>query len=191
MRIRYVPVALLAAAALALPAAPTTPAAAGTAPPAPRSPAHPVRPAPTTPPPAPRPFVDHYVQRIETSDRVVFITIDDGTYKDPALLARLRRTHLPVSVFLTNAAASGNGLDYFRALQSAGAVIEDHTLHHPYLTTACPPYAATRSAGPPTRTSGASTVAPSCCARRTARGTRPCSRPRRPAGCTRSSAGTP
>lgn len=144
MRIRYVPVALAAAAALALPAAPTTPAAAGTAPPAPRQPAHAVRPqpapapAPPTPKPAPKPapagFVDHYVQRIATSDRVVFITIDDGTFKDPAFLARVRRTHLPVSVFLTNAAASGHGVDYFRALQSAGAVIEDHTLHHPYLT---------------------------------------------------------
>lgn len=145
MRIRFVPVALVAAAALALPAAPTTPAAAVTAPPAPRPPAHAVRPQPApvpvqaAPAPATTGFVDHYVQRIATSDRVVFITIDDGTYKDPAFLARVRRTHLPVSVFLTNAAAAaGHGVDYFRALQSAGAVIEDHTLHHPYLTRVSP-----------------------------------------------------
>lgn len=138
MRSRLVPAALAAAAALALLAAPATPASAATAPLAPRPPAASVRPQPVLPPPppapAPAPFVDRYVQRIATTDPVVFITIDDGTYKDAAFLARVRRTHLPVTVFLTNAAASGDGVDYFRSLQGAGAVIEDHTLRHPYLT---------------------------------------------------------
>ena len=114
------------------------PASATPAPPGPAPAVVTVRPQPTPPPrpepTPPAPFVDHYVQRIVTSDPVVFVTIDDGTYKDAAFLSRVRRTHLPVTVFLTNAAASGTGVSYFRSLQAAGAAIEDHTLRHPVLT---------------------------------------------------------
>lgn len=114
-----------------------SPAAASSPRPTPVVPAPTTRPAPVAPsPPTPaaRPFVTHYVQHVDTRDPVVFITVDDGSYPDRAFLARVRRDHLPVTVFLTNAAAGGARADYFRALQSAGAVIEDHTLRHPDLT---------------------------------------------------------
>jgi peptidoglycan/xylan/chitin deacetylase (PgdA/CDA1 family) len=78
--------------------------------------------------------VAQYVTHVTTRDPVVFITVDDGSFRDPAFLARVRRQHLPVTVFLTNAASGGAHATYFRALQSAGAVIEDHTLKHPDLT---------------------------------------------------------
>jgi peptidoglycan/xylan/chitin deacetylase (PgdA/CDA1 family) len=79
-------------------------------------------------------FVPTYVQRIKTRDRVVFLTIDDGVFEDPAFLALVRRQHLRFTVFLTNSEAGGKRAGYFAALQHAGAVIEDHTLTHPYLT---------------------------------------------------------
>jgi len=121
--------ALVALAALVAPAAATT-----STPPAPAAPT--TRPAPVTvATPVARPFVTTYVQHVATRDAVVFITIDDGTVPDTSFLTRVRRTHLPVTVFLTNAAAGGKRSDYFRALQSAGAVIEDHTLRHSRLTT--------------------------------------------------------
>ena len=63
---------------------------------------------------------------------VVFITIDDGYTRDARVLGFLRRTHLPVTLFLVDDAAQ-RGPGYFRALQSAGAVIENHTKLHPHL----------------------------------------------------------
>ena len=87
----------------------------------------------STPTSPPRP-TNAYVTHVATRDRVVFITVDDGWYRDPAFLALVRAKHLPVSIFLTNAAASGKHAAYFRALVAAGAVIENHTLSHPRLT---------------------------------------------------------
>ena len=73
--------------------------------------------------------------RVITKDRVVFLTIDDGLYQDPAFLAIVRAQHIPVTVFLTNRVThSPAGLAYFQQLKAAGAVIEDHTLSHPRLT---------------------------------------------------------
>jgi len=64
----------------------------------------------------------------------VFLTIDDGVFQDPAFLALAKRQHLRFTVFLTNSMAGGKRAAYFKALQRAGAVIEDHTLTHPWLT---------------------------------------------------------
>ena len=110
----------------------------------------PVRVAPTVPPglrhsptTSPRPtthparrtaFIPTYVQRVRTRDRVVFLTIDDGVFEDPAFLALVKRQHLRFTVFLTNSEAGGRRALYFQALHEAGAVIEDHTLTHPRLT---------------------------------------------------------
>ena len=75
-------------------------------------------------------FVNHYVSHITTKDPVVFITIDDGMVPDYQFLAYVQRTHLPVTVFLTTWVAKGKVYDYFKKLQAAGAVIEDHTQEH-------------------------------------------------------------
>jgi peptidoglycan/xylan/chitin deacetylase (PgdA/CDA1 family) len=75
----------------------------------------------------------HY--NVRTKDRVVFLTIDDGLFQDPAFLAMVRAQHIPVTVFLTNRVTHApKALAYFRQLKAAGAVIEDHTLSHPWLT---------------------------------------------------------
>ena len=81
-----------------------------------------------------RATASQYVMRVSTRKPVVFITIDDGIVPDRALLRLVRQRHLPVTVFLTTAyAPRGPRAAYFRALQAAGAVIEDHTLTHPDL----------------------------------------------------------
>ena len=64
---------------------------------------------------------------------VVFITIDDGFFRDPRVLAFFRATHLPASLFLIGHVGA-EGEDYFRALVGVGAVVEDHTQHHTRLT---------------------------------------------------------
>jgi peptidoglycan/xylan/chitin deacetylase (PgdA/CDA1 family) len=71
--------------------------------------------------------------RVPTSQPVVFLTIDDGWVRDPRLPALLTTLHVPVTIFLIRQAAAAD-VGYFRALQAAGATIEDHTLTHPFLT---------------------------------------------------------
>ena len=137
-RSRRRPVALALAAACALLALSPV---SSRAEPAPRPGRAPV-PAPSlrgTPPVvvAPRPrhrVITAYVHRVTTRDRVVLLTVDDGWTRDPAFLALVRRQHLPVTVFLTSAATSQGREGYFRQLQAAGAVIENHTLTHRDLT---------------------------------------------------------
>jgi peptidoglycan/xylan/chitin deacetylase (PgdA/CDA1 family) len=70
------------------------------------------------------------ISRIPVRRKLVFITIDDGWEKDPSFVRLIRRRHVPVTLFLTNAAIRDD-YGYFRALQRAGALIEDHTMTHP------------------------------------------------------------
>jgi peptidoglycan/xylan/chitin deacetylase (PgdA/CDA1 family) len=77
-------------------------------------------------PPAHTPLIS----RVATNDRVAFITIDDGWIRRPEAIELLRTTHVPVTLFLTIDAVKSD-VDYFRQLQAAGAVIEDHTISHP------------------------------------------------------------
>lgn len=80
-------------------------------------------------PPGPLPPV---ISHLPVHARIVFITIDDGWEKDPSFVTLVRRRHVPLTLFLTNAAIKSD-YGYFRELQEAGAVIEDHTMTHPYL----------------------------------------------------------
>jgi peptidoglycan/xylan/chitin deacetylase (PgdA/CDA1 family) len=70
--------------------------------------------------------------RIPVHGKVVFITIDDGWEKDPAFVRLIRERRVPVTLFLTDLAIRKD-YGYFRGLQRAGALIEDHTMTHPYL----------------------------------------------------------
>jgi peptidoglycan/xylan/chitin deacetylase (PgdA/CDA1 family) len=63
---------------------------------------------------------------------VAFLTIDDGVTKAPDALALMRAAHIRATLFLTINDISDNR-DYFSQLQSAGAVIEAHTISHPDL----------------------------------------------------------
>lgn len=96
-----------------------------------------VRPSPIVPPrstaparPGPYPRI---FDRIDTSDPVVFVTIDDGWWHDWRVVRLVRRWRTPMTVFLTEEAARDRRARFFVALAAAGARIENHTMHHPIL----------------------------------------------------------
>jgi peptidoglycan/xylan/chitin deacetylase (PgdA/CDA1 family) len=70
-----------------------------------------------------------WLSRVPTSQKVAFITIDDGWSKQPEAVPLLQAAHVPVTLFLTiNAIRSDPA--YFKQLQAGGAVIEAHTITH-------------------------------------------------------------
>jgi len=69
------------------------------------------------------------VRRVATSEKVVFLTYDDGVERDPRFVELVRRRRLPVSMFLTDSVV-GPGYGHFARLQSVGASIQNHTLDH-------------------------------------------------------------
>ncbi|MER7773731.1 polysaccharide deacetylase family protein [Streptomyces sp. NPDC096191] len=71
------------------------------------------------------PVVDH----VRTTDRVVFLTYDDGAERDPRFTALLRERRLPVTLFLTDTVA-GPAYGHFAGLRSVGASLQNHTLDH-------------------------------------------------------------
>jgi peptidoglycan/xylan/chitin deacetylase (PgdA/CDA1 family) len=73
------------------------------------------------------------ISRIQTSNRVVFFTIDDGIVRDPAAVAYLSQARDPVTLFLIPGYANQNP-GYFQAIQQIGATVQDHTVHHLDLT---------------------------------------------------------
>jgi peptidoglycan/xylan/chitin deacetylase (PgdA/CDA1 family) len=70
------------------------------------------------------------VFRIGTFDPVVFITVDDGGIQRPELVDHVRRTGVPITMFLTERYTSGDGVDYFRQLQDLGATVQAHSITH-------------------------------------------------------------
>ncbi|WBB63692.1 polysaccharide deacetylase family protein [Streptomyces sp. WMMC500] len=105
---------------------------------------------PLDPPPAPpasRPVrpadsgLPAVTGRVPTRDRVVFLTIDDGWEKDPALIRMAADLGLPFSMFLSHSAAGGD-YGYFEELRRLGNSVHGHTVTHPDLTSL--PYAAQR-----------------------------------------------
>ncbi|MFE0249628.1 polysaccharide deacetylase family protein [Streptomyces sp. NPDC059010] len=90
-------------------------------------PAPPSSPTRRRPPPA-RDQVP-VVDRVATSDKVVFLTYDDGAEKDPRFVDMVRELRLPVSMFLTDSVV-GPGYGHFARLRSVGASIQNHTLDH-------------------------------------------------------------
>jgi peptidoglycan/xylan/chitin deacetylase (PgdA/CDA1 family) len=111
------------------------PVSAPQSPPASPSPsATPSRSASTTPSGTPRPRggLPPVISRIPVKDKVVFITIDDGWEKDADFVRLIREQRVPLTLFLANTAVKKD-YGYFRGLQRAGALIEDHTMTHPYL----------------------------------------------------------
>ncbi|MFJ2056288.1 polysaccharide deacetylase family protein [Streptomyces sp. NPDC087908] len=74
------------------------------------------------------------VPRIDTTDPVVFITIDDGWFHDPAAAKLLLDRRVPASLFLLPGAYSYDS-GYFRDLLAGGpSRVENHTVNHPDLT---------------------------------------------------------
>jgi peptidoglycan/xylan/chitin deacetylase (PgdA/CDA1 family) len=72
--------------------------------------------------------------RIPTTNKVIFLGIDDGMVRDPAVADLLKQANIPFTMFLQQGMAE-QGADYFRQLQEYGGVVESHTLTHPNLLT--------------------------------------------------------
>lgn len=96
-----------------------------------RIPAFPPRPAPIRPV-LPAGAAAPFLSRVPTTQRVAFITIDDGHVQHPEAVKLLREAKVPVSLFLVSDVAAKNPA-YFAELQREGAVIESHTVSHPRL----------------------------------------------------------
>ncbi|WP_234357234.1 polysaccharide deacetylase family protein [Streptomyces sp. NBRC 110028] len=100
------------------------------------------RPLDPPPPPAvkpalapvwpPAPGLATVIRRVATTDRVVFLTLDDGIEKDPDFIDQARDLGLPFTQFLEDEVI-GTHYDYFRALRELGNRIGNHTLTHPSL----------------------------------------------------------
>lgn len=69
---------------------------------------------------------------VPTQDRVVFLTIDDGSEKDPAFLRMMSELKIPYTAFLSDYLIKED-YGYFKKMQDRGVVLNNHTLHHPYL----------------------------------------------------------
>ncbi|MGW4504292.1 polysaccharide deacetylase family protein [Streptomyces sp. NPDC004436] len=75
------------------------------------------------------------VAHVPTSQKVVFITIDDGWNHDPAAARILLDERVPVSLFLLPGAASYDAEYFTRLTQEGRVAVENHTVSHPDLTT--------------------------------------------------------
>jgi peptidoglycan/xylan/chitin deacetylase (PgdA/CDA1 family) len=73
------------------------------------------------------------VSRIETSKKVVFLTLDDGLVTDPKLIRFLAKRQIPVTTFLTTGTV-GDAWSYWREMLDLGS-IQNHTVNHAALTT--------------------------------------------------------
>ncbi|MFF5422607.1 polysaccharide deacetylase family protein, partial [Streptomyces misionensis] len=69
---------------------------------------------------------------VPTKEKVVFLTIDDGAEKDPALIRMMSELQIPYSAFLSDYEVSDN-YGYFGEARRRGAALNNHTLNHPYL----------------------------------------------------------
>jgi peptidoglycan/xylan/chitin deacetylase (PgdA/CDA1 family) len=73
-----------------------------------------------------------FLSRVQTTQPVAFLTIDDGWEKQPGFVELFRAARVPVTLFLSVNAISNNPT-YFAGFTSAGAMIEAHSLSHPSL----------------------------------------------------------
>ncbi|MFC4909113.1 polysaccharide deacetylase family protein [Actinomadura gamaensis] len=96
----------------------------------------PMRPAPA--PPADKPIKlskqgpAKVFRTVPTTEKIVFVTIDDGAEKDPKFVDMARELRVPFSMFLMNDAIRAN-YGYFKPLQALGNHIQNHTLTHPVM----------------------------------------------------------
>ncbi|MEZ0065430.1 peptidoglycan/xylan/chitin deacetylase (PgdA/CDA1 family) [Streptacidiphilus sp. MAP12-20] len=71
---------------------------------------------------------------VPTTDKVVFITLDDGAEKDPRFVQLMQDLKIPVTMFLTRDIIKSN-YGYFKPLQALGNSIQNHTVSHPPMNT--------------------------------------------------------
>lgn len=69
---------------------------------------------------------------IDTEDKVVFLTVDDGAEKDPEFLRMMQELKIPYTAFLSDYIVKDN-YPYFKEMQAAGVTLNNHTLNHRYM----------------------------------------------------------
>ncbi|MFD7098814.1 polysaccharide deacetylase family protein [Streptomyces xanthophaeus] len=69
---------------------------------------------------------------VPTEDKVVFLTIDDGAEKDPEFVKMMQELKIPYTAFLSDYLVRDN-YAYFKEMQAAGVVLNNHTLNHRYM----------------------------------------------------------
>ncbi|MEU6057642.1 polysaccharide deacetylase family protein [Streptomyces sp. NPDC047097] len=69
---------------------------------------------------------------VPTKEKIVFLTIDDGSEKDPELLRMMTELNLPYSAFLSDYLVKED-YGYFKQMQQRGVALHNHTLNHRYL----------------------------------------------------------
>ncbi|MFE1897848.1 polysaccharide deacetylase family protein [Streptomyces yangpuensis] len=69
---------------------------------------------------------------VPTEDKVVFLTIDDGSEKDPEFLKMMQELKIPYTAFLSDYLVKDN-YPYFKQMQAAGVTLNNHTLNHRYM----------------------------------------------------------
>ncbi|WP_328943046.1 polysaccharide deacetylase family protein [Streptomyces sp. NBC_00250] len=74
------------------------------------------------------------ISDIPTTEKIVFITIDDGAEKDPEFVTMMKDLKVPVTMFLTDSAIRAD-YGYFAPLVAQGHGLANHTLTHPNLRT--------------------------------------------------------
>ncbi|MFZ4518502.1 MAG: polysaccharide deacetylase family protein [Microthrixaceae bacterium] len=90
-------------------------------------------PAPVSLPPV-APGLAPVVSRVPTTEKVIFMTIDDGMFRDPAVIQKFRELGIPFTMFLNTGYAEEDPA-FFRGLQQAGGNVQGHTINHPNLAT--------------------------------------------------------
>jgi len=73
------------------------------------------------------------VSRVTTTDPVIFLGIDDGLVRDPAVLDYLAANRMPFTAFLVANALQADPAFWARA-RAVGGTVQAHTLTHPNLT---------------------------------------------------------
>lgn len=72
---------------------------------------------------------------INTTDKVVFMTIDDGYSTDPGVAALLKATGIPVTSFLTANTVRDNTAYFGKISKLDGQAIQNHSISHPQMPT--------------------------------------------------------
>lgn len=92
------------------------------------------------PPPAVKPIdvnvaTPPVISHVPTTEKIVFVTIDDGLEKEPAFIQMVKDFQVPFTLFLTDAIIKDD-YGYFTQLLDTGMVtIQNHTLTHPDMPT--------------------------------------------------------
>ncbi|MGW5232512.1 polysaccharide deacetylase family protein [Streptomyces nodosus] len=69
---------------------------------------------------------------VPTRNKIVFLTVDEGTEKDPEFLRMMSELKVPYSAFLSDDLINDD-YDYFRRMRDLGVTLNNDTLHTPYL----------------------------------------------------------